>query len=378
MIPLSKKFIFTNVPNLATFLGNIRTVVDAATCGEDYAWDIDRFTPGDEGELLIHSTGLFDNQNLYYSIKLRNPLSSTAHIHLCGQTGYSAGSSYDTQPGKFTTNIAGLPSAWNGETGGAAANYVTAPVGTQVIFVNKQFIAVFWDDDRWFHVYNRIQPLWRRFIIGAMSGLIPEEETLLNFVDEVCVSAYDFSSSPFMGSFKHKRYANWTSGTNSGSFSTLQPTAGLLWKQPYDAVPVNKDNDISSNPRATVKDANPRWQSTIHYSEFMQRNHNRNTASNGGYWNTHRIAGSYADCVRYNVSMVRHFLHQPIVFLYEELDSVNVFLHPIAYLPYYAVRLQNMLVANDTITYGTDTYSVFPVLKNESTFGIALKFIEGN
>ena len=113
---ISKKYTFLNVGNQASFLGNIRTVVDKAYCGNDYGWDIDRYVSGNDGELLLHSNGVYGNQNLYYSIKLRVPDSGTSHIHLCGQTGYDGGANYDTQPGKFTVNTAGLASQWNGSS----------------------------------------------------------------------------------------------------------------------------------------------------------------------------------------------------------------------------------------------------------------------
>ena len=46
---ISKKFTFVNVANQATFLGNIKTVVDSGYCGSEYGWTIDSYTSGDDG-----------------------------------------------------------------------------------------------------------------------------------------------------------------------------------------------------------------------------------------------------------------------------------------------------------------------------------------
>lgn len=368
---ISKKYTFLNVGNQASFLGNIRTVVDSAYCGAEYGWTIDRYNSGDSGELLLHSNGNYGNQNLFYSIKLRNPNNGVSHIHICGQTGYDGGQNYDSQPGKFTLNVAGLASSWDGSANNHPANFVKCPVDKQIIFVNKQFIMVFWrQDNSLMTPPGTTYPLWCRMFIGAMDSFTPTTEISLNWVDEVCWGRYGWTSSMFVGGHKHIPIYN-------GGWPTQpKPTTGLLWKQPYDVSPVNKELYWSSeswnNPM--------RWISTInHYDNYCYQ-----YTSAGQYYNYNsrdvgswRMGGSYTDSTRYNVSVIKHFLHRPVVFLYEYLSADNVFFHPIAYLPYSAVRMGNNLKGDDIISYGTRNFSVYPDCRDGVTFGCALEFIEG-
>jgi len=371
MAPISKKFTFTDVGNQATFLSNIYNVVTAASAGVDYGWTVDKYEAGADGLLMLHSNGLYNKQNLYFSIKLRNPNSGTSHIHLTGQTGYSATSAYDSQPGKFTQNSAGLPDSWDGaNVGMRPANFLRSPVSKQVIFVNKQFIAVFWEDDCYLTLpTNRVYPIWRRFIIGAMDGLMPEDETLLNYVNEVCAAPRGWSSSPFLGAFGHQMPSS--SNYNNGR---SYPTTGLLWKQPYDSTAVNKDIDRSYVYNASS--STTRWWSTINNAEGTFCHNNYNSFSSSNYF-TFRLGGFYTDGTRYNISVIKHFLHRPIVHLFEKLDDANIFLHPIAYLPYHAVRMGSLLKGDDTISFGTKNFAVYPVIRNSNTFGVALEYIEG-
>ena len=367
---ISKKFTFLSVGNQASFLGNIRTVVDSAYCGAEYGWTIDRYNSGDDGELLIHSGGVYGNQNLYYSIKLRNPTSGCSHIHICGQTGYDGGAGYDAQPGKFTLNAQGLPDAWDGISSAHPANFLKSPTTKQIIFVNKQFIMVFWKED----VVKMNPPgtaysVWKRFFIGALDSLFPETETLLNWVDETCVSPRGWTSSMFMGGHKHLSY-----NTNT----LPSPTTGLLWKQPYDSFPVNKDLfwgnlAIPSNFTRLVSTIN-------HFDQHVYYVHSSNPSMHhyaSRDISSYRLGGSYTDSTRYNISVVKHFLHRPVMMLFEYLDAENVFFHPIGYLPYQAVRTVNLLAGDDVISYGTRNFSVYPDMRDGVNFGCALEFIEG-
>lgn len=371
---ISKKYTFLNVGNQASFLGNIRAVVDKAHCGNDYGWDIDRYVAGDDGELLLHSSGAYGNQNLYYSVKLRVPNSGTSHIHICGQTGYDSGANYDAQPGKFTVNIAGLGSSWDGSSDGHTANYIKSPVEKQVIFVNKQFIMVFWRQDCTILAPpGTTHPLWCRIFIGAMDSLFPATETFLNWVDETLWSKRGWSSSMFMGG--HKHIPQWWS---SGWTNLAKPTTGLLWKQPYDPSAVNKELYWASE--AGFDTNTMRWMSTInhydnyHYSNFNSGIHYYYTRDVGGVW---RRGGSYTDGTRFNVSVVKHFLHRPVVLFNQYVDPQNIFFHPIGYLPYQAVRMGNLLKGDDIISYSTKNFSVYPDCRDTSAFGCALEFIEG-
>ena len=123
-----------------------------------------------------------------------------------------------------------------------------------------------------------------------------------------------------------------------------------------------------------------RWFSTInHYDNyvyyryitpnyiFTTRDHS--TWRNGG--------GFYTDSTRYNLSVIKHFLHRPVVWFYEYRDAENIFLHPFAYLPYQAVRMVNALKGDDVISYGTRNFSVYPDCRDGANFGCALEFIEG-
>jgi len=372
MATISKKFTFTDVGNQATFLSNIYNVVQESSSGAAFCWAVDRYEAGADGELLIHSKGLYGKQNLYYSIKLRNPNSGTSHIHLCGQTDYNVGARYDEQPGKFTQNSAGLPNSWDGaNVSQRPANYLRTPVSKQVIFVNKQFIAVFWEDDCYLVPReDRVYAIWRRFIIGAMDGLIPEEETLLNYVNEVCAAPRGWSSSPFIGAFGHQMPSS--SGYNN---VRSYPTTGLLWKQPYDNEAVNKDIDQSYVLNASHS-GTTRWWSTINYASGRFWDENTYNFGNSN-WNSYRVGGFYTDGTRYNISVVKHFLHRPIVHLYEKLSDTNIFLHPIGYLPYCAVRMSNYLKGDDTISFGTKNFAVYPTIRNGDSFGTALEYIEG-
>jgi hypothetical protein len=367
---ISKKYTFLNVGNQASFLGNIKNAVDITNAGVDYGWTVDRYVSGDDGELLVHSNGAYGNQNLYYSIKLRVPDSGVSNIHLCGQTGYNSGSNYDAQPGKFTMNATGLGSQWNGSDNNYPSNYVKSPVSKQVVFVNKQFIMVFWRQDvTLLSPPGNTYPLWCRLFIGAMDSFFPTTETLLNWVDEVTWGRYGWTSSMFCGGQKHLPYYN-------GGWPTVpKPTTGLLWKQPYDASPVNKElfwpSESWTNPM--------RWFSTInHYDNYCYYTYSggyifytRNVSSwrNGG--------GFYTDSTRFNVSVVKHFLHRPVVWFYEYLNAQNVFLHPLCYLPYKAVRMTNLLKGDDVISYGTRNFSVYPDCRDGVDFGCAIEFIEG-
>jgi len=371
---ISKKYTFLNVGNQATFLGNIHDCINAAGEG----WTVDRYVSGDDGELLAHSTGEFGNQNLYYSVKLRLPNNGVSHIHLCGQTGFDNGADYKSQPGKFTINVhssGGLAPSWDGNGGNYPANYVKCPVEKQVVFVNKQFIMVFWKQElSILSPPGTTYPLWCRFFIGAMDSLKPQTETLLNWVDEVNWGRYGWNSSMFAGGHKHLpyRHSNW------GWTPQPYPTTGLLWKQPYDDVPVNKELYWPSED--TWGGVNGmRWMSTInhfdgyHYYWYAYSTHYFSTRD----YNAWRHGGSYTDSTRFNVSVVKHFMHRPVVFLYQYIDVENVYLHPIAYLPYQAVRMGNILKGDDTIAYGTRKFSVYPDCRDGVNFGCAIEYTVG-
>ncbi len=363
---ISKKYTFLNVGNQASFLGNIKTSVDIANAGNDYGWIIDRYNSGDDGELLIHSLGAYGNQSLYYSIKLRNPNTGVSHIHLCGQTGYDSGSNYDAQPGKFTANTRGLPASWNGTAGNYPANFIKSPVDKQVVFVNKQFIMVFWRQDcTLMSPPGTTYPLWNRFFIGAMDSFFPTTETLLNSVDEVCWGRYGWASSMFVGGHKHLPY-----NTNS----TTQPTTGFLWKQPYDPSPKNIDPFWAEN-----SPSNPiRWTSTInHYDNYHYYKGSNPHQYTGLDVGAYRLGGFYTDSTRFNVSVIKHFLHRPVVFFYEYLSASSIMCHPLCYLPYQAIRMYNLLKGDDVISYGTRNFSVYPDCRDGVAFGCALEFIEG-
>ena len=364
-----KKTSFTSVGNLATFLGNIKTAIDKDVIGTTYGWTIDRYTAGNSGEILAHANGMYGNQNLFYSIKLRNPTNECAHIHLCGQQGYNSVNTYDNQPGKFTDNSRGLPGAWDGTTATdmlQIANFVRAPITKMVVFCNKQAILVFWKEDMVLKC-PYTYPVWKRFIIGAMDSLFPTTELYLNFVDETIATDLGFGSSPFMGSYKYHPY-NWT--------CDQRPTTGLLYKQPFDVAAENKD---IFNNYATY------WGSTItSYEQNYYYSHSWNgtcyySYTGGSYPWDYRLIGVYNTSTRYNQSVVKHNLHRPIVYLYENVDSSHKYLNPIGYLPYYAVQFSIVLSADDTISYGTRNFSVFPVLKDShfatAFHGIAIEFV---
>ena len=364
-----KKTTFTNVGNLATFLGNIKSATDINDIGSTYGWDVDRYSVGNNGELLLHSHGFYGNQNLFYSIKLRNPSNECAHIHLCGQQGYASGNTYDAQPGRYSDNSRGLPAIWDGTMTSSnyhISNYARAPITKMVVFCNKQNIIVFWKEDITL-AYPYTYPVWKRFIIGAMDSLFPTTEQYLNFIDETNCTNLGFSSSPFMGAYKYHPY-NWTTDP--------RPTTGLLYKQPFDGAAENKD---------VFNSYNTRWGSSItSYEQALYYTYSWDgvgyqhyTASNV-MWD-YRLLGFYNASTRYNQSVVKNILHRPVVYLYEYVDSSHVYLNPIGYLPYYAVQYSGVLSSDDTISYGTRNFSVFPVFKDghsASAFhGMALEYV---
>lgn len=367
---ISKKYTFLNVGNQASFLGNIRTVVDVANAGVDYGWTIDRYNSGDDGEILLHSNGVYGNQNLFYSIKLRNPDSGCSHIHICGQTGYDSGAGYDVQPGRFTEESNTIAPAWNGiSSTGNQGCYLKAPVTKQVIFVNKQFIYVFWKHDITRYYWADTYPTWQSFFIGALDSFFPETELYLNWMNQTLWSDRGWYSSPFIGAYGFYPYLGY------GWYSDPRPSHGLLFKQPFDTSAVNKDKFLSGTRGTLV--SSPRLYSTIYYSDrghyFWSGSHN------WGAWdiNSWRIGFGYRAGTRYNVSVVKHFLHRPVMMLYESLSAEDTYHYPIGYLPYSAVRMGNLLKGDDTISYGTRNFSVYPTLREGNDFGVALEYIVG-
>ena len=364
-----KKTTFTNVGNLATFLGNIKSASDINDIGATYGWTVDRYVAGNSGELLLHSNGMYGNQNLYYSVKLRNPSNECAHIHLVGQQGYAGGNSYDAQPGRYSDNSRGLPSTWYGTMSASfsqIANFVRAPITKMVVFCNKQTIIVFWKEEiTLFYPYT--YPVWKRFVIGAMDSLFPTTEQYLNYIDETPCTNLGFSSSPFMGCYKHHPY-NW--GVDP------RPSTGFLYKQPFDGAAENKDIFNSYNTRwgSTITS----FEASLYYAYSWDGVGYYHYTNGTLYWD-YRLLGFYNASTRYNQSVVKHVLHRPIVYLYEYVDSSHVYLNPIGYLPFYAVQYSGVLSSDDTISYGTRNFAVFPVFKDghfcSTTHGMAIEYV---
>lgn len=377
---ISKKFTFLNVGNQATFLGNIKNSIDAANIGTDYGWVIDRYDSGDDGLIMAHSFGAHGNQNLFYSMKLRNPNSGTSHLHICGQTGYDVGLSYDAQPGRFTVETMGLPDTWNGVVDFTkAASFVKTPTVKQVIFVNKQNIHVFWEGEISTAVQAIVYPVWWRFTIGAMDSFFPEIETVLNYVDSTVWCPRGWSSCNFMGGWGY--YMQPYSG--SSFYVHPQPTTGLLFKQPFDSVPVNKDFFTNSSvfTSTTPLRSSPRWYSTVHFRDSYNMHSNSFNPTMWHYtqwdYTSWRLGANYTRGLNYNTSFVKHFMHKPVVILFESLDEENIFHYPIAYLPYQAIYMEGLLKGDDTVSFGTRNFGVYPTFRNGNAFGMAIEFIEG-
>lgn len=368
---ISKKYTFVNVGNQASFLGNIRTVVDAANAGAEYGWTIDRYNSGDDGELLLHSTGVHGNQNLYYSIKLRNPSSGCSHIHMCGQTGYDVGSNYDAQPGRYTEESNGLVGSWNGISSNSYQGcFLRSPVAKQVIFVNKQFIAVFWTTDITRYYWVDTFPTWQRIFIGAIDSFFPETEQYLNWMDQTIWSDRGWYSNPFLGSYAYYPHIPW------GWQTVPRPSHGFLYKQPFDSVAVNKNKFMSGLSASLI--SSPRLYSTIYYRDCA----NLSIYGSAHYWsgwdyNGWRLGFSYQGGTRYNVSVLKHYMHRPVMILYESLSAEEVYQYPIGYLPYNAIRMNNILKGDDTVSYGTKNFTVFPALRDGNDFGMAFEYIQG-
>lgn len=369
---ISKKFTFLNVGNQATFLGNIKESIDAANIGTDYGWVVDSYTSGDDGLIMAHSFGAHGNQNLFYSIKLRNPNSGTSHIHICGQTGYDAGQGYDAQPGRFTIERS-LVGSWNGVSDcSVMSNFLKTPTTKQVIFVNKQNIHVFWEGEISLYGVGTVYPVWWHFTIGAMDSFFPETENILNYMDETIWSNRGWAACNFMGGWGF--YPYYYSGESP---TTVRPTTGLLYKQPFDSVPVNKD--FHNNPDVYTLRSSPRWYSTIHYRD--QYNYYRYSAPTYYYtswdYTSWRLGANYTRGTTYNESFVKHYMHKPVVILYENLDAENIFHYPIAYLPYQAIYMGGLLKGDDTVSFGTRNFGVYPTFRNGNAYGMAIEFIEG-
>ena len=377
---ISKKFTFLNVGNQASFLGNIKTAVDVANSGAEYGWTIDRYSSGDDGELLLHSNGFYGNQNLFYSLKLRVPSGGCSHLQICGQTGYDSGAAYDAQPGKFSVNQNGLCPAWDGNSQGSSnyGNYVKSPIAKMCVFVNKQNIFVWWKDEiSLWSLPGTTYPIWRHFTIGAMDSFTPTTETFLNWIDESIAQRCGWASSPFIGQWKYKShhdgYGNW--------YRNPQPSTGFLWKQPYDSTPINYEPFTSSSDpyRNTY---NIRLYSTISFYDNATLHSGSGTVQNPYYYSSFdisslRFGGDYSETTRYNISVVKHVLHRPIFYLYHYINSEQVYVHPLCYAPYQAVRMANQLKGDDVISYGTRNFSVYPTFREGNTFGVAIEFIEG-
>jgi hypothetical protein len=307
-------------------------------------------------------------------MKLRNPNSGTSHMHICGQTGYDAGLSYDAQPGRFTIESMGLAPSWNGTSGNSyISNYVKTPTTKQVIFVNKQNIHVFWEGEVSL-LNGTVYPIWWRFTIGAMDSFFPETETILNYVDETVWSDRGWISKNFIGGWGYHPVVYSTSTYNTQP----RPTCGLLYKQPFDAVPVNKDMFNTGSYGGLI--SSPRWYSTIHYRDsYNYRNYNSGTGIyeyNSWDYTSWRIGANYTRGLNYNTSFVKHYMCKPIVILYEYLNAENIFHYPIAYLPYQAIYMGPLLKGDDTVSFGTRNFAVFPS-RNGTAYGMALEYIEG-
>lgn len=371
-----KKFTFLNVGNQATFLGNIKACVDVANAGAEYGWIIDDYVSGDDGLIMAHSFGQYGNQNLFYSIKLRNPNSGTSHIHLCGQTGYDGLLGYDEQPGRFTVETMGLSGGWNGISGNSTGgNYLKTPTTKQVIFVNKQNIHVFWEGEIALYGVGTVYPVWWHFTIGAMDSFFPETETLLNYVDETVWSDRQWHSCPFMGGWGY-----YPINYSTNSFAVYpRPTTGLLYKQPFDTVPVNKDFFTTSNANSIPLLSYPRWYSTIHFRDSYNYRHTSSGTHYYGSWDytSWRLGANYTRGLNYNTSFVKHYMNKPIVMLYEYLDAENIFQYPIAYLPYQAIYMGGRLKGDDTVSFGLRNFAVYPTFRNGNAYGYALEYIEG-
>ena len=63
--------------------------------------------------------------------------------------------------------------------------------------------------------------------------------------------------------------------------------------------------------------------------------------------------------------------------LYEQISAEEIYHYPVGYLPYNAVRMGNILKGDDTISYGTKNFSVYPTLREGNDFGVALEYIQG-
>jgi len=372
---ISKKFTFLNVGNQATFLGNIKNSIDAANIGAEYGWTIDDYVSGDDGLIMAHSHGAYGNQNLFYSMKLRNPNSGTSHIHICGQTGYNGSLGYDEQPGRFTIEPMGLTGSWNGVgDNSTGANYLKTPTTKQVIFVNKQNIHVFWEGEIPI-LSGVVYPVWWHFTIGAMDSFFPESETILNYVDETVWSGRGWAAKNFMGGWGYYPRQH----TTNAFYWYPRPVTGLLYQQPFDVAPVNKDFFTTSNATSLPLQSSPRWYSTIHFREQLNYHQLSSGVYSYGTWDytSWRLGANYTRGLNYNTSFVKHYMCKPIVILYEYLNAENIFHYPICYLPYQAIFMGSLLKGDDTVSFGTRNFAVYPTLRNGNAYGYAIEFIEG-
>ena len=170
---------------------------------------------------------------------------------------------------------------------------------------------------------------------------------------------------PVYGCCEISTHSNWK--------TSPKPCTGFLYKQPYDSVAENKDrfNDYSVEY----------WHSSLVWAtNYMYYAHSWNGTSyynftGSSHWYDYRLLSCYNDTTRNNASMVKHILHKPIVYLKEVVDASHIYINPVAYLPYYAVRMENNLKGDDTVSFGVRNFACYPCLRDGDAFGLAMEFV---
>ena len=312
--------IFNNVTDRETFLNNIRNVATAN------GWTIDKDDISANQELYLHSNGN-GNQNLYFSMKV-DYYYVADYMFIQGNTGFDANSTWDNQPGKFTS-----PNAYADNNYYRAMPYLWFPIQKQYILVNSQMILVFCD------MVSTSPILTGRvvthFVLGAIDTY-KDSDTEGNLIITYQIA---YKCLTYNGGFGG--YSSDILGTRLYN-NTASRDFGLLY---YSTNKFNTDLGISVH---IVSDCG----------------HGDYTIGSKGYQYTH--------AVQFNDWASRTSLIKPIVSI-KHTTTEDVFFYPIGELPYYACKAYPYYKAGDIITQGTRNFMVFPILEYTNEYGVAIE-----
>jgi len=322
--------IFNDVTDKETFLSNIRNVA------QNNGWIIDKDDISNNSELYLHSNGN-GNQNLYFSMKVDYYYASD-YIFIQGNTGFDTNSTWDNQPGKFTSPVL------NGDSR-ATLPYLWFPIQKQYVIVNGQMVIVFCD------------------MISASSVLNGRVIGHLGFGS---IDNYDLSNTEGNLVIAHEisyDYAYWTGtgGKSAGGYSS-----NILGAKLFNAY------NTASKDFGLLYLSENKFNTDLGITAYVYNAHN---GSYGGADRTYYYGQKgyhYNYAIRFNDWASRTSLIKPIVSI-KNTTSTDVYFYPIGELPYYACKAYPYSKAGDIITQGTRKFMIFPLFSYTYGNGVAIE-----